>query len=527
MRRIKAYICHAMLALAAWGLSACGGGDVGSSDNSWLVFTPSSINVTSNVGESQAVNVRATSSKTIAETINIGIIDGKGVITTDIVVNAISATEYVATLRISPLLAPGTYTGAIEVRICLDDPIVCQKPVDGSPWQVPYTILINSGTDLRPLAAWPQVPAWSTYKGNASHTGFIPAKTDPAAFSRRWLWTDATSSALPVSSVAVDSGVVFAVTGTRFGSDWTLWAISEDSGSVLWKYTFGRLFNINPPAAANGKVFVTSTGHDDTFFWVFDQASGSLVSKQARNSQWQRYLAPTVHGTEVYAETGGSGEMTKFDTTTNTFGWTKSLPQYDGWTPAVDHTHAYAYVGFSLYAVRKSDGIVDFEIADPQSNWASSTVNGAPVLGADQAAYVVQYGPNNGGSDARLIAFDLAKRTIKWQLSGKFRSNPVLAGELVYIVNGGVLEARRAQDGALLWRWDSRDGFDTRFQAVNDIVATNNLVFVSGKHTVYAIDATSHATVWKYPQSGKLAISANGVLYISTDGGQLVAVNLK
>jgi len=38
-----------------------------------------------------------------------------------------------------------------------------------------------------------------------------------------------------------------------------------------------RLYNVNPPAAANGKVFVTSTGHEDSFLWVFDQATGQLM----------------------------------------------------------------------------------------------------------------------------------------------------------------------------------------------------------------------------------------------------------
>ena len=524
-----------MLALAACGLSACGGGGdgggaglAGASDSSWLVFTPSSIDRTTYAGESQLVNVRAKSSKTIPEKINIGIIDGKGVFTTDVAIKAISATEYEATLRISPSLPLGTYTGSIEVRICLDDPVVCQKPVDGSPWQVPYKIVVASGTHLRPLAAWPHIPGWSTYKGNASHTGFVPATTDPAVFSRRWSWTDPVAApAVPVSSVAVDSGVAFAVTGASVGSDWTLWAISENNGSVLWKYAFGGLFNVNPPAAANGKVFVTSTGHEDTYFWVFDQKTGALITKQARSSQWPNYLAPTVYGTEVYTETGSYGGMTKFDTTTNTFGWTIPLPQYDGWTPAVDDTYAYAYVASSLYAVRKSDGVVDFEIADPQFKWAGYTVNGAPALGTDQAAYVVQFGPNNGGGDARLIAFDLAKRTIKWQVSGKFRSNPVLVGDVVYVVNNSLLEARAIQTGALLWAWNAPDGFDTGFLAVNDIVATNNLVFVSGKSNVYAIDTATRASVWHYPQSGKLAISANGVLYISTRYGQLIAVNLK
>jgi len=56
---------------------------------------------------------------------------------------------------------------------------------------------------------------------------------------------------------------------------------------------------------------------------------------------------------------------------------------------------------------------------------------------------------------------------------------------------------------------------------MSDVLVTDNLVFVSTNAGTYAIDRTTHQSVWSYPQFGSVAISANGVLYISY--GDIVA----
>ena len=59
------------------------------------------------------------------------------------------------------------------------------------------------------------------------------------------------------------------------------------------------------------------------------------------------------------------------------------------------------------------------------------------------------------------------------------------------------------------------------------IIVTRNLAFVSSAEITQAVDLVTKKVVWSYPQGGKLAISARGVLYIFSDAGALVAVNLR
>jgi hypothetical protein len=109
----------------------------------WLTLTPSPVSLTVNKGESVAFDITARSSRTIAQNVNVGIIDSAGVITTDVRLNARSQLEYVATLHTAPKQTPGAYTTNLEVRLCEDAPLTCKMPLPGSPWYVPLTVTVK------------------------------------------------------------------------------------------------------------------------------------------------------------------------------------------------------------------------------------------------------------------------------------------------------------------------------------------------------------------------------------------------
>jgi len=95
-----------------------------------------------------------------------------------------------------------------------------------------------------------------------------------------------------------------------------------------------------------------------------------------------------------------------------------------------------------------------------------------------------------------------------------------------------VVAARSESDGSLLWSWAPQPlGSETRF--IGDVLVTNNLVFVSTNTTTYAISQSTHQPVWSIPVPGRLALSANGVLYVvavdeaGNTNGTVVAVNVK
>jgi hypothetical protein len=68
---------------------------------------------------------------------------------------------------------------------------------------------------------------------------------------------------------------------------------------------------------------------------------------------------------------------------------------------------------------------------------------------------------------------------------------------------------------------------DTSF--LSEVLLTQNIAFVSTNTAVYGIDITTHQTVWSYPAVGgaRLALSANGILYLQFGANGFSAINVK
>lgn len=412
-------------------------------------------------------------------------------------------------------LAVGTYTSNLQLRMCRDAVSTCRFPVAGSPWTVPLTVTVKSPTNFSPLQAIDGLGAWSTYQGNAGHTGFVAASFDQAAFSRRWQVAKPNNYSQPYMSTAIDNGRVF-YTRIMPGNRWELVAVSEDSGQIAWTVDMGGLARVNSPAVGNGRVYVTSTGHQDTFLWVYDQASGTLLQKLKMSSQWPTYSAPTVFGTDVYSISGYYGGVSKFSDQTGNFSWSVSSTIQEGWTPSTDGRFAYTYSmpDNRLLAFSAADGSLAFSVGTAPN--FSTYFTAAPVVLTDNQLGIVVAGS--------LMAFDLTSRTRAWVMSMGSSGTPAYGNGTVYAFgsNGTVLEAHDPKTGSLLWTSQNL-GMDN----YSSVIVTRNLAFVSSRSSTLAIDLNTHQVVWSYPQGGNLAISARGVLTILNDVGALAAVNLR
>jgi hypothetical protein len=350
---------------------------------------------------------------------------------------------------------------------------------------------------------------WTTYQGNAAHTGYVPVSLNTAEFEKAWSVTVGGEATL--QPVTAADGMVY-VSQMGYFSDQGLYVLKSLDGSELWNIKFPNIFSVNPPAYDNGKVYIQTGNHSgDTWLRAYEVGSGGLVFQAPHEAQWERYLAPTIVDQMVYVNGGSYGGMYSFSGVNGQQNWFAPLSQYDQWTPAVDATYAYSYVGETgLNVVKRADGQLAYTIADPNFNWNGYSMNLAPVLGTQNDVIVF-----NGG---RLVSFDLANRKIRWTVQDGFNSQPSLTNGVVYAVNNGALSVRREDTGAAIWGWappsDALDG---------PVIVTDSHVFVSGASTTYAVDLTTRTAVWSYPQGGALALS-EGTLYIAGSNGLLTAI---
>lgn len=484
-----------------------------------LTLASPSASVTTYPEESGRFSIVAQLNKELmSQFVNIGVFDPSSItIAPPSQLTTASDGRYVFELSTatSNALAIGTHSSNLELRLCQDDVRVCKQPIAGSPWIVPLSVKVLSPTNLTALKAVDGLGAWSTYQGNAAHTGYVAASFDPAVFSRRWKVASQSSYTGNYTSAAIDNGRAFFVRRTLSGRA-ELYAISEDTGEQAWKVDLGTLSQLNPPAAANGRVYLTSTGHSDTFLWVYDQASGRLLRQESMSSQWPSYSAPTVLGTDVYTINGYYGGISKYGDAEGKFSWHGSATAYEGWSPSTDGRFVYAYSTPDniLQVFDAANGNLAYSIGDPYP-YSTYFVSSAVVLTDTQQAIV------GGGS---LTAFDLNGHKRSWILSGGTTGTPAYGNGTIYALGatGRSLEARAPATGNLLWTASLLEG-----GSYTNVIVTRNLAFVSSDSSTQAIDLVTQKVVWTYPMGGSLAISASGVLYVLDASGALAAVNLR
>ena len=482
-------------------------------------------------GTSVAIDVSIRPSFTPSATLSATATDSAGVIAAGVSVKAAGDGSYVLSMASSASVAAGHYAGSVTLNLCADPACTTRQPVPSV--AVPFDIRVMSASSAWPgdtptvLAPWPGVPDWSTFQGNAAHTGYVPATLNPDQFSTRWRsaagWASNQFYALPSTLTTADGRFFLAAANTLF-------ARKEFDGSALWQYDVSGLANpsVNPPAVANGTVYMAAGQQSSTFMFAFNAADGALRFKAPMSSQWENYLSPTIGDQGVYTNAGTSGGLYAFDTSGQQM-FFSSMAQTSLWTPAVDATGVYAYTGGQLKVVDARTGAVLHQIDDPTFTNYVYQIAGSPVLGAPGSVFVANYANsklNGGGIGNTLTNFSLTRDAIAWQVSGVYPSTPAYSSGTLYVANERPvrLEARAESDGALLWSWVPPQSGDTGF--ASEVLLTNNLVFVSTNLATYAIDTTSHAVRWSYPQSGRLALSKNGILYIQ--GLEfLTAINLK
>jgi hypothetical protein len=390
----------------------------------------------------------------------------------------------------------------------------------------------------------PELPQWSTYQGNAAHTGYVSVDLNPDDFS--FGWDRKLTESVPLNPVAAGDGKVFVTSGGNYGPHVAM-ALDSADGATFWTYDdfSDTTYSVHPPAYANDTVYIQSGVDNDSFLRAFDdepddEGLAVVLSEIGYANFSGRFYAPTIYedneNVGVYVGGGyldeSSGERGraygyKFDGLKLEELWHVDFNSFqsDQWTPAVNEGHVIAYHGVFQGQLTIIDRLTGVEKSIPDSNfkWTGPSMNLAPVLGSQNNVIVIQGG--------RLINFDLTEKDIGWEITIKagdvegFSGQPSLANGIIYAVYEGELHALNEEDGSFIedwkpWQPPNTEPIDT------PMIVTDNLIFVSTASTTYAIDLEKQKEEWSYPAGGHLAISDEAVLFIATAEGALIAINL-
>lgn len=354
---------------------------------------------------------------------------------------------------------------------------------------------VGDNADPTPMGS--VIPAWTTYQGNSKHSGYIDINLTTSHFKSRW--------AKPIELASLKQGA--AGDGYIFVNNaGQLYALDARTGTTLWSQSLNtgthNLNNFNQPAYADGVVYVQTGGHGDAFLWAFNSADGRLLFKTPLDDQWSSFYAPTIVDGTVYIGGGYYGGIYAIDAKSGVQKWWQTLNQYDQFTPAISGDYVLAYTGDyapKLTVANKTTGNVMFEIADPDFQWNGWSMHLAPVVAGD---FVLA---NHYG---RLVAFNLASKTLAWQLDAGFTGDPVTKGDIFYITNNGVIEARKLDDGSLVSSIAGTSAF------TGNLLLTNNLIFASDEQNTYAYQLDNGAKIWTLEKTRGALLMAEGALVI-------------
>ena len=452
-------------------------------------------------------------------------------------------------VSVAPTVAPGTYTGSFDIVFCRDS--ACDRMYRGVS-SLPYSITVLPRTSTAPVTALNGADDWRTVQGNAAHTGYVPVTLDPARFSPRWFWLTPDPVNLPYMFDPVTAdGKVFAVVAPPATVHLTplLVAIDEASGNVVWQKeipdtdngpTGSGLGGFTPPAIDADAVYLARTVKTypprEGLFQAFNLADGTPRFAPATFTNmpgfFMEYFYEWVYGTATQTNAyltpyNGSMLLGVIDESYNSS--FVSLDHTSGaGTPAWD-TCAGAKSPAQFGGAAAIDANQSVYLATNAGLLLADTCESiaSPVSVSDSVSPTVIPGTSDvvvaGGGN--LVNFDTATSQVKWSIAGstadRFVGSPAIAGSTLYVQNNASLqlEARRESDGEILWTWKPTWNDDAAF--TGNVIATQNLVFVSTRKRTYAIDTATHQAVWMYPYHGKLAISANGILYVQRGGVSL------
>ncbi len=496
-------------------------------------LTPSTLTLSHYAGQSKSVTLQAKQTVTFVGVAYLKVLVDAAVIDPNIEIMPNADATASVTIKSLQSLQPGHYSGQLTVNVCSDPN--CAAHLAGSPFKVPYEIDVKSTAgglevfNAAPLTAMAGATDWVTFQGNAGHTGYVPVTLNPAEFKARWKWSAPATGTdyhqITASDIATGGGRFYFSYGNTFSNkaESYLYAYNEADGSQAWKFPFSneQYSNTNPPAYANGRVFMAGGSQSNTNMFGFDAATGAQAFRTAMSSQWENYLAPMVYNNVVYTDGGTYGGLYAFDANSGIRKYFANTAQWDGWSPATDGSYLYVYVAGQLMVLDMATGNTIRKITDPSYSWNGYTVNFAPVVGSNGTVFAGNF---NSYSDNAITAFDTKAGTTRWSIKGAYSGNPGYADGLVLMTNNKTrqLEARSESDGKLMWSWDLpaiENGF------VGSVLLTKNMVFVSATSNTYAINLGSRAQVWSYKASGKLSLTASGTLLIN-GGGEIVAIGL-
>jgi outer membrane protein assembly factor BamB len=113
--------------------------------------SPGTLSASVDVGAPKQFNIELVFDRALSRAVTATLADDKAVFVPTVPLTFLSGNTYRLSVSLSTLLAAGRYQGSVQLRLCMDAPTVCNSPLSGSPFVLPYDITVTA-PPAKPLA---------------------------------------------------------------------------------------------------------------------------------------------------------------------------------------------------------------------------------------------------------------------------------------------------------------------------------------------------------------------------------------
>lgn len=523
---MRAHIFGAGLGL--FMLGACGGGGGSGSGSGGGTPAIPSLNVTLSASETTAtieeddvpasVSFTATSSGSVSTPVFADVVYDPEIFASVNVTAGATSNAYTVTATPRPDIGGGDFDGKITFRLCME--AACTRVYGGS------TRVHNHKLKV-------QLRDWVMFQRDAAHTGYVNVRLDASKFKKAWEWQNPSNNLV---------SAVISANGSAYFSAYEsgVYSLDEMSGAKKWKYdTDDKLSAPGALTYHNGNVYVPGfvVGGDPHLFTgnavirSLNANTGEEIGNVPYKSQWRTFNSPTVFENKMYYSQGYYGGVV----------YAYDLDEYDleweaervytisdgGQTPAVDENYVYysSFHGLVVYDKESGNIVANIDYLRGVSGGYDEFLS--PVITKSGKVIYTTRNDNSG-----LAAADINKKSVIWKTDNFYPSNFSVGRGIIYASSSNPtgMHAIDENNGNVIWKWNFSES-DPYASINKNIIVCNNIVFVSSSEFVYAIDSTTHKTIWKYEGGGMLSLSSNYLLYISSnkfgETGKITAISLR
>jgi outer membrane protein assembly factor BamB/orotate phosphoribosyltransferase len=286
-------------------------------------------------------------------------------------------------------------------------------------------------------------------------------------------------------TVLPKSGPVLSGDSILIGADdGTFYALSKDTGAVLWTYKvhFG----------ANGKrIFSTC-------------------------AVWKEFVIFGAYDGNLYCLNKETGKVE----------WVFMDADWIGSSPCVDPDRGIVFIGLEFGLFKKHGGVAAIDIKTGKPLWKNYSMAGlthaSPTYNKKHNVVVC------GSNDNNIYAFDATSGTLLWkyETQGEIKYGAVFDDRRDSVclgsMDGGVY-VLRVQGGSLYHRFEARFGFYS-----TPVIANRYLYIGSLDKRVYCFDLENKKTAWAFETGGRIFASPlldGDSLFIGSNDGMLYEIH--